>query len=445
MSYVVYDLEASGLLESVCDLQQCAMLVFDDNHILVRAENLYFYKENMHFSEEAYEVNGLSLEFLSQYKDKFEENIIKMYALLNRAKVAGYNNLDYDDPFVTTWLRRNGMGSFAIGLSRDVMQIYKPIYKRQAIKLVKLIPFVRDNGILNLSEETVDYMTDMWFGAKGTVAHDARWDVTATALLFQHALRTGLASFDVVSKNTIIFNEGENALESDYAKEVNTNVNLMETHRIMLTLKAGDRTSRVTVNARGDITEVADQLSADAYTLSKQCLSVPMLYSKEDKKFHCKVASGTVSLALDMKTKELMLDNGYCEINVLSSDYFAGFQKLCKDESAVEDDTEDSQPSPKGQSPPKLDIRSVFEQCNSLSELNARRVQIASSGTVSITEINNAYNRRRTELINTQQSYKKLSPVQLSFTEQVQASSLPLGGRSPKKNTIVISSGGILF
>lgn len=449
MSYIVYDLEASGLSESICDIQQCSILVFDDDHTLIRAENLYFYKKNMHFSQEAYEINHISLEFLEQYEDMFEENIVKMYALLNRARVVGYNNLEYDDPFVTTWLRRNGMSSFAIGASRDVMQIFKPIYKRSAIALVKLIPFVAEHGILDLSDEIVGSVASMWFGEDANGAHDARWDATATALLVQHAFRTGLASFNVVPKTTLILDEGDNALDSDDLKEVNTSMNFMETHKVLLTLTAGDKVNHVTVNASGVIAEVTDQLSIDAFTLAKQCLPIPMKWNKNEKVFKVDLPDDNIKLSFDMNKKELILDNGYGKFNVLTNEMFSAFQDICKNikgETEDEDSDSDSQPSPRSQSPPSEEsVRKLFEQCESLSELNARRAQVASNGEISVIVINNAYNRRRAELINTQQNYKKVTPIPLQIESRDPVSSLPLGGYSTKKNTISITSGGIMF
>lgn len=59
----------------------------------------------------------------------------------------------------------------------------------------------------------------------------------------------------------------------------------------------------------------------------------------------------------------------------------------------------------------------MFEQCLTLAELNAARIKATT--TTSVTEVNNAYNKRRTEILNLFTGYKKLQliPLEIPITD----------------------------
>ena len=82
MFYTVFDIETTGFDGNICDVVQFAYANLDENFNCIKAESLYFYHDDMHWSKEAEEVHHLSREFLSLYKDSFETNIKKMFMML---------------------------------------------------------------------------------------------------------------------------------------------------------------------------------------------------------------------------------------------------------------------------------------------------------------------------------------------------------------------------
>lgn len=50
----------------------------------------------------------------------------------------------------------------------------------------------------------------------------------------------------------------------------------------------------------------------------------------------------------------------------------------------------------------------MFEECNTLAELNAARIKAVSSG-ADLMEANNAFNKRRSEIVNARKPYKVLT------------------------------------
>ena len=192
MSWVAFDIETTGLSTTSCDIVQFAYIMFDSSNQFVKAENLYFYYEGMSWSQEAADKSHhLTLEFLKQYEDKFEENLLKMYSVLNRANVCGYNSNHFDCPFVKNWLSRHGLSDFEFGVQQDCMIALRPISKKARYKLVNMVK------LFDLTESTIEYCTNIWFSSAGyKSAHDAMYDTTSTALLALQALAKGYITFD---------------------------------------------------------------------------------------------------------------------------------------------------------------------------------------------------------------------------------------------------------
>ena len=137
--FVVFDLETTGLSSMQNDIIQFSYIMFDSNNMFVRADNLYFYYEGMSWNQEVADIShGISLDFLKTQADKFKENVIKMYTVLNHANVCGHNSNSFDCPFVKNWLKRMGLSDFEFGIQQDTMLAFRPYTKRARIKLTKL-------------------------------------------------------------------------------------------------------------------------------------------------------------------------------------------------------------------------------------------------------------------------------------------------------------------
>lgn len=85
----------------------------------------------------------------------------------------------------------------------------------------------------------------------------------------------------------------------------------------------------------------------------------------------------------------------------------------------------------------------MFRHCNTLAELNAERIKL--SKTIPIVELNNAYNARRNEVLNSTASYKRVMPTILTPKVPVQYAGVPVAGRSDKPGSIILTEGGFLY
>ena len=193
--FTVFDLETTGFSSATDDVIQFAYVTFDDNNMFLKAESLYFFYEGMSWSEQAYEVHQIPQSYLRQHADKFEENLIKMWTVLSGANVIGHNALAFDAPFAGSWLRRFGLSNLQFGIIQDTMLALRPLNGGHKAKLSKLCE------LCGITEDNINNFMNMWFPNEAEHhAHNAAWDVTATAIITLLGMSKGYISFSDVSK-----------------------------------------------------------------------------------------------------------------------------------------------------------------------------------------------------------------------------------------------------
>lgn len=195
MIYTVIDIETSGLSRENADVLSFSYALTDGKEILA-ADTLYFWTDGMQWSQESYEIHGLSKEFLSQYKDDFDKNLRAMFSVVQDSVLVGYNS-GYMDKFgvlhgfdyqvIKNFLLRN-MLDFPIPSSFvDLLKIARSRETNAPNK--KLQSMVDYYGI---SREDIVRVNDTVFPDSKAVAHNSGYDVVCTVYVLREMLAKDL-------------------------------------------------------------------------------------------------------------------------------------------------------------------------------------------------------------------------------------------------------------
>lgn len=195
MIYTVIDIETSGLSRENADVLSFSYALTDGKEILA-ADTLYFWTDGMQWSQESYEIHGLSKEFLSQYKDDFDKNLRAMFSVVQDSVLVGYNS-GYMDKFgvlhgfdyqvIKNFLLRN-MLDFPIPSSFvDLLKIARSRETNAPNK--KLQSIVDYYGI---SREAIARVNDIVFPESKAVAHNSGYDVVCTVYILKEMLAKDL-------------------------------------------------------------------------------------------------------------------------------------------------------------------------------------------------------------------------------------------------------------
>jgi len=180
--FTISDIETTGLNPSVNEIVQFAYLRLDDNLTPLQSGCMYFWHPKMIWGAE--EIHHIPEALAREHADEFEDNLRRMYTILSGADVVGHNCNSFDIPFCRQFLARHGLRDMNVNNGYDTMSIYHPVFKKR----MKLENLAQELGI---TEEIITMCCNMWFG-ENSHAHDARYDVTMTELIFAQALRTGV-------------------------------------------------------------------------------------------------------------------------------------------------------------------------------------------------------------------------------------------------------------
>lgn len=195
MIYTVIDIETSGLSRENADVLSFSYALTDGKEILA-ADTLYFWTDGMQWSQESYEIHGLSKEFLSQYKDDFDKNLRAMFSVIQDSILVGYNS-GYIDKFgvlhgfdyqvIKNFLLRN-MLDFPIPSSFvDLLKIARSRETNAPNK--KLQSMVDYYGV---SREEIARVNNTVYPGSKAVAHNSGYDVVCTAYVLKEMLAKDL-------------------------------------------------------------------------------------------------------------------------------------------------------------------------------------------------------------------------------------------------------------
>lgn len=175
MLYSVIDIETTGL-----DVYRDSPLTFtaltiNEKDEVVRAEHLYFYEPSIiTLNPEAEKVHGITKDILTPHIPEFWSNVKRMFNIVSYANMIGYNSIAFDYRLIFHFLRRCGLQPFDLLSHTDVMTMCGK--KRQKLTSVC--------DQYHITPELLTSLVSKTFNCDGTKAHDSRYDVIATYLLY---------------------------------------------------------------------------------------------------------------------------------------------------------------------------------------------------------------------------------------------------------------------
>lgn len=108
--YRSYD-SATGLLSDNSEILEVGYLRIDmETGGMLGNGTLYFYKPYFNIESDAQRVHGLTREFLQQYEDQFDNNLIILNSLIQKTCIIGKNSESFDIPFIRDFLIKHSDG-----------------------------------------------------------------------------------------------------------------------------------------------------------------------------------------------------------------------------------------------------------------------------------------------------------------------------------------------
>lgn len=162
MLYTFIDLETTGLLkydanyDLIPDILEASFLcVNSDTLRIVKNGTLWFYQPHFDIENDAQRIHHITRDFLMQFEDQFEENVIALQALVTNSTLISKNGKKFDIPFIKHWVtkyvgNRYDIGEITCNLgmkaydeksivkhfseiqSVDMQDLYAPVYRVKA-------------------------------------------------------------------------------------------------------------------------------------------------------------------------------------------------------------------------------------------------------------------------------------------------------------------------
>lgn len=188
MLVTIFDVEAGGLNKLQDDLLSFAYVLYDDKkRRIINYDILYFYWPGIRNNPGAFEVNQLTMDFLRNNAGDETANFDRIFKIISRSTLVGYNSQGYDLPIILSNIQRRGGMMPEADNHLDLMKVYQPVYKKR----MKLNAIMDDLGDMKHLRQM---FYDQSFGKDGNFkdqAHDAAFDVITTLILYIQAKGMG--------------------------------------------------------------------------------------------------------------------------------------------------------------------------------------------------------------------------------------------------------------
>lgn len=223
---LVLDIETTGYLETNFenfvkvtapghDILEVGYIMIDmDTNAFLNTGTLYFYKPEFEIENKAQEIHGLTREFLKQYEDDFDKNLIALNAMIQHAIIIGKNSASFDVPYIQAFINKYSHGLYNIeALSSrlsmkaynggyvyfnnyyknvDMQKIWSPKFKELYLKKTGFTTTKRGTlgeyiDMLNARDIVDELYNNIPNKARTTGAHGALYDCVMTYIVYLDA------------------------------------------------------------------------------------------------------------------------------------------------------------------------------------------------------------------------------------------------------------------
>ena len=162
MLYTIIDVESTGFSREFADILSFGFLRINSQFEIKESGNLYFYLPNFKVeNKDAFEVHGLTRDFLSQYEKDFAVNITKMYSLMYHSCLIGKNIDAFDIPLINSFFKRYAkyLPKFEYTSSVDLQKRFKDTYQARtgSRKVGTLTDYC---NVLGITKDTLNNIYD---------------------------------------------------------------------------------------------------------------------------------------------------------------------------------------------------------------------------------------------------------------------------------------------
>lgn len=131
--HTFFDIETTGLDIYSGNILSFGYLQTSDTWEVYNQGTIYFYKEEFNIESSAQKVHHLSREFLKQFEDRYDENMVLMHSMLYGANVIGKNSKNFDLPFIEFRLSMACpyLDRLQVKSHIDVQEVIAPEYRKR--------------------------------------------------------------------------------------------------------------------------------------------------------------------------------------------------------------------------------------------------------------------------------------------------------------------------